>query len=313
MNEPSRTLAMGWSVWAMLLGLAALWGGSFFFFKVMIDGGLPPFLIVLGRVGLAAVMLTIWLLAKGDYPLMSCSAWRDFVILGLLNNVLPFSMIVIGEQRISSGLASILNATTPIFTIIVAHFLTDTEKLSNHKILGIIFGFAGVATLVGPDITQFGRGLGGQAACLVAAICYAFAGVFGRRFRGMPPIKVATGQMTASTIVLIPIVLIFEKPWTVPMPDIQVWGAMIGIALFCTVIAYILYFRILAVAGATNLALVTFLLPISALLLGWGFLGETITLRSMLGMVIIGFGLAAIDGRLLRWVATNWCYKRLSD
>ena len=233
--------------------------------------------------------------------------------MGLLNNVLPFSMIVIGEQRISSGLASILNATTPIFTIIVAHFLTDNERLSKNKILGIVFGFFGVAALVGPDITHLGGSLGGQAACLIAAICYAFAGVFGRRFRGMPPIKVATGQITASTVLLIPLVLIFEQPWTLPMPGLQVWGAMIGIALFCTVIAYILYFRILATAGATNLALVTFLLPISAILLGWGFLGETITLRSIFGMAMIGFGLAAIDGRPLKWLVARQISRKLND
>lgn len=297
---------MDWSAWAMLLGLAALWGGSFFFVKVMVDGGLPPFLIVLGRVGLAAAILNIWLLVKGDYLPVSWSAWRDFIIIGLLNNVLPFSMIAFGEQRISSGLTSILNATTPIFTIIVAHFLTDTEKFSNYKILGIVFGFLGVAALVGPDITQFGSGLVGQAACLSAAICYAFASVFGRRFRGMPPIKIATGQVTASTAVLIPIVLIFEKPWTLPMPGLYVWGSMIGIALFCTVVAYVLYFRILAVAGATNLALVTFLLPITALLLGWSVLGETITWRSIIGMAMIGIGLAAIDGRIPNWFAKKY-------
>lgn len=281
----------------MLLSLAALWGGSFFFFKVMIDGGLPPFLIVLGRVGLAALMLNVWLLAKRDYLPKSMSVWRSFFVLGLLNNVLPFSLIVIGEERISSGLASILNASTPIFTIIVAHFLTDNERLSKNKIVGILFGFFGVATLVGPDLSHLGGGLWGQAACLAAAICYAFASVYGRQFRGMAPIKIATGQITASTIVLIPVVFIFEKPWILPMPGLEVWGAMIGIALICTVIAYILFFRILAMAGATNLALVTFLLPVSALLLGWGFLGETITLRSIFGMTMIGVGLAAIDGR----------------
>ena len=306
----SRSVApvMGGREWIMLVALATLWGGSFFFFKVMLNGHLPPFLIVLGRVGLAAVMLNIWLLAKREYMPISLIAWRDFIIMGLLNNVAPFSLIVLGEQRISSGLASILNATTPIFTIIVAHWLTDTEKLSGPKIFGIIIGFIGVAVLVGSGAISgsYGTDVTGELACLIAAISYAFAGVFGRRFRGMNPIKVATGQITGSTLVLIPIVLIFEHPWTLPMPGTDVWGAMVGIALLSTVIAYILYSRILAVAGATNLLLVTFLLPISALLLGWGLLGENIALRSIIGMAIIGLGLAAIDGRFLTWARRNW-------
>lgn len=306
---------MGGREWVMLLSLATLWGGSFFFFKIMINGGLPPFLIVLARVGLAATMLNLWLLARRDYLPVTLKLWRDFIVLGLLNNVAPYALIVIGEQRISSGLASILNATTPIFTIIVAHFLTETEKLSGYKLFGIISGFIGVTVLVGPDIFS---GLNehailGQAACLVAALSYAFAAVFGKRFRGIAPLKIATGQITASTLILIPIVLIFEHPQTLKMPNIQVLGAMIGIALFCTVIAYILYFRILATAGATNLLLVTFLLPVSALLLGWGLLNETITIRSIIGMAILGFGLAAIDGRPLIYCRKLRSHERQVD
>jgi drug/metabolite transporter (DMT)-like permease len=189
---------------------------------------------------------------------------------------------------------------TPIFTVLVAHILTTNEKLTRGKFVGVMAGLAGVAVLIGPGaLAAIGRkDTIGEMACLGAAFVYAFAGIFGRRFKGMSPIKVATGQLTGSTIVLIPIVALADRPWTLPAPDAVVWGALIGIALLCTVLAYILYFRILAAAGATNLLLVTFLIPISAILLGSLVLGEALTVRDFAGMTMIGVGLACIDGRL---------------
>lgn len=227
--------------------------------------------------------------------------------MGLLNNVIPFTLIVVGETHIASGLASILNATTPIFTVLAGHWLTANERLTWGKIVGVVAGFAGVAVLIGPAALA-GLGSGdilGEAACLLAAVSYAFAGIYGRRFRGLDPIKVATGQVTGSTLVLIPLVLLVDHPWTLPMPGTGVWGAMIGIAVLCTVIAYILYFRILATAGATNLLLVTFLLPASALLLGCLVLSESIEPRAFGGLALIGLGLAAIDGRLVSYISAR--------
>lgn len=299
--------SMGAREWLMLVTLAIVWGGSFFFYKITLNGGLPPFLVVLARVGLAAMVLNIWLFVRGESLPRSPFVWRDFIVMGIINNVIPFSLIVFGEQRISGGLASILNATTPVFTIIVAHFLTKTERLSGLKLLGIVCGFSGVVIIVGPEAmsSSYGRDIFGEIACLVAAISYAFAGVFGRRFSHMKPMTIATGQITASSMILIPIVLIFEHPWSLPIPAIHVWEAVAGLALLSTVVAYILYFRILSRAGATNLLLVTFLMPVSAILLGWGFLGEGITLHSVVGMAVIGLGLAAIDGRLFAVVKRN--------
>ena len=267
---------MGAREWILLLILFVLWGGSFFFFKILVDQ-VPPFSVVLGRVGLAAGALNLFLVAKGDPMPSTRRLWRQFFVTGTLNNVVPFTLIAFGETRIASGLASILNATTPLFTLIAAHFLTAAERLTWAKAVGVLLGFLGVAVLVGPDaLSGLGRGdLLGEAACLLAALTYGFAGIYGRRFGDVPPLKVATGQITASTIILLPIA-----------------------ALLSTALAYMLYFRILAVAGATNLLLVTFLLPISALLLGMLVLGETITGRAIIGMLLIGTGLAAIDGRL---------------
>lgn len=191
--------AMGGRDWIMLLALAALWGGSFFFFKVLV-ATLPPFTVVLGRVGLAAVFLNLWLVLRRDYMPASPRLWADFTVMGVLNNVIPFSLIVFGETRISSGLASILNATTPMFTVLVAHMLTANEKLTRGKLAGVVVGLAGVAVLVGPRaLAGMGReNAVGEVACLGAAFIYAFAGIYGRRFKGISPIKVATGQLQAA-------------------------------------------------------------------------------------------------------------------
>jgi drug/metabolite transporter (DMT)-like permease len=219
--------------------------------------------------------------------------------MGILNNVVPFTLIVWGEIPISSGLASILNATTPIFAVLLAHALTHNEKITWNKGIGVLFGFFGVAVLIGTSaIAGIGSAdVAGEIACLCAALSYGFAGIYGRRFKGIPALKVATGQITGSTLVLIPVTALIDHPWTLPMPSAHVFEAWIGIAVFSTALAYVIYFRILALAGATNLLLVTFLLPISALLLGVFFLDETITLQAVVGMTLIGMGLAAIDGR----------------
>ena len=301
-----RPLHMGAREWALLAVLSALWGGSFFFFKVLV-ATLPPFTVVLGRVGIAAIVLNLLLLARRDPMPKSLRLWGAFFVMGFLNNVVPFTLIVFGETRISSGLASVLNATTPIFAVLAAHALTDNEKLTWPKGVGVLFGLLGAAVLIGPTALAGMAGSDnlGEMSCLGAALVYALAGLYGRRFRGIASLKIATGQITASTIVLIPITLLVDRPWRLPFPHLQVWAAFLGIALLSTALAYLIYFRILAVAGATNLLLVTFLLPISALLLGAAFLGETITPQAIGGMALIGVGLAAIDGRLWRMVHTS--------
>ena len=289
---------MGAPEWIALLALSTLWGGSFFFYKVLV-AELPPFTVVLGRVSIAALALHLLLLARGDPLRLTAPLWGSFLVLGLLNNVIPFSLIAFGEMRISSGSASILNATTPIFTILVAHLLTHDEKFTAPKGLGVLCGFLGVTVLIGPSaFSSLGRGdLLGDASCLLAAMVYGFGAIYGRRFKAIPPLKIATAQVTAATFILIPLAGLVDRPWTLPMPSPGAWAALLAIALLSTALAYLLYFRILAVAGATNLVLVTFLLPGSALALGALFLHETITLRALIGLLLIGLGLAAIDGR----------------
>ena len=297
---------MGAPEWLALFALSGLWGGSFFFFKVLV-AELPPFTVVLGRVGIAALALNLLLWIRRDPLRLTAAQWGPFLFLALINNVIPFSLIAFGEIRINSGEAAILNATTPIFTILVAHFATRDEKLTPARSLGVVFGFLGAAVLIGPQaLSSLGRGnLVGDGACLLAAAVYGLGAIYGRRFKGMPPLKIATGQVSAATVILLPLAGLVDRPWMLPLPSPGAWMALLALALLSTALAYLLYFRILAVAGATNLVLVTFLLPGSALILGAVVLDETVTGAARAGMALIGLGLAAIDGRPLR-TARRW-------
>lgn len=295
--------AMGWREWALLIALSVLWGGSFFFVGVAV-AELPTFTIVALRVMLAAMALLLFLKVAGVAIPRSGAAWRAFFAIGLLNNVIPFSLIVWGQAHIASGLAAILNATTPLFTVLVAHCFTADEKLTPPRASGVAIGFAGVVVMIGPAALHEARtDLLAQLACLGAAVSYAFAGVYGRRFRrlGLAPLQTAFGQVAASSLVLVPLALLVERPWTPPLPGLPTWAAIAALAVLSTALAYALYFRILARAGATNVLLVTFLVPVSAILLGAAVLGERLQPRGFAGMALIGLGLAAIDGRLARW------------
>jgi drug/metabolite transporter (DMT)-like permease len=298
--EPSRAPVMGATEWTLLLALSTIWGGSFFLGKVALSG-LPPLTVALGRVGVAALALNLAVLTGGGRMLGDARAWRAFFAMGALNNLVPFSLILWGQTRIASGLASILNATTPLFAILVAHLLTRDERMTGNRLAGVLIGLAGVAAMVGPDALGHGGGLAGELACLGAALSYAFAGVYGRRFRamGLPPLVTAAGQVTATTAMLLPLAAVVDRPWTLPAPGVPVLAAVLTLALLCTALAYVLYFRILAAAGATNLLLVTLLVPAGAILLGATFLGERLAPRHVAGMTLIALGLAAIDGRPL--------------
>lgn len=292
---------MGAADWGLLMLLSVLWGGSFFFVEVAV-ADLPTFTLVWLRVALAALVLYAGMRVFGLGMALDGRAWRAFLIMGLLNNAIPFTLIVLGQTQISSSLASILNATTPLFTVLVAHVGTPDEKAGWAKIGGVLIGLAGVAVMVGPDALQgLTVHVWGQLAILGAALSYAAAGVFGRRFArlGVKPTQTACGQLIASSLMLLPLVLLVDRPWSLPVPGITVLSAVIGLAVLSTSLAYVLYFRLLASSGATNLLLVTFLIPISAILLGILVLGETLEVRHLTGMAFIGLGLAAIDGRLL--------------
>ena len=297
---PAR-LSLSATDWLLLVFLSILWGGSFFFAKIAVDE-LPPLTLALGRVGIAAALLAV---LAGRAGLVSLArAWPAFAVLGLLNNVIPFTLIFWGQTHIPSGLASIFNATTPIFTALIAHFATRDEKLDAAKLVGVTTGFVGVVAMLGPEVLgDIGVGLWAQLACLVAAVSYAVAGIWGRRLARLPAVTVAAGQLIAASVVLAPLAMLVDQPWRLAMPSPAALAALLALAVLSTALAYVIYFRILARAGATNLLLVTFLIPVSAILLGTAVLGERLAPHHFAGIAIIAVGLAAIDGRPARIVA----------
>lgn len=291
---------MGAAEWGQLLLLSLIWGGSFFLIAIAVTD-LPVLTIVNARIGVAALVLWAFVLMSGRQVPRDPGLWLAFLVMGLLNNIIPFGLIVWGQTAIPSGLASILNATTPLWTVIISALLLSDEAATPVKLAGVVLGLGGVAVMIGLDtLAGLGHDVLPQLAILGAAISYGFAGVFGRRFRamGVDPIVTAAGMVTASTLTLAPLTLMVDG-----LPDLgtpaRIWLAVLVLGVLCTGLAYVLYFRILAKAGATNLSLVTFMVPISAILLGWLFLDEVLGPAHLLGMAMIAAGLALIDGRLI--------------
>lgn len=286
--------------WLLIGLLAFIWGGSFLFGRILMIEW-PPFTVVFLRVFIAAITLWVFVIFTArKFPTQS-KILSAILIMGILNNVIPFSLILIGQQEIGSGLAAVVNAMTPIWTLIIANQFTTDEKFSTNKVLGICFGFMGVATLIGADFIQgLTASAWAQGAVLGATISYGFAGVWGKRFKGQDPIIISTGQLTASSIVMLPIIFLTEDPFSISTPDLEMIIALLGLAIVCTAFAYVLFFKILSDVGATNVSLVTFLVPVSAIVLGIFWLGETLTLSNIIGMILIIIGLSLVDGRILK-------------
>jgi drug/metabolite transporter (DMT)-like permease len=289
---------MNRSDWLALVTLSLLWGGSFFFVEVAL-AGLPALSVVWGRVALATVLLGMALRLMGVAP-PKPAVWPALLVMGLLNNAVPFTLFALAQGQITGSLAAILNATTPLFTVLVAHVATRDERLSRAKVAGLALGFGGVIVMMaGAEVA--GDNLA-KLACLGAAVSYALASVWGRRFRqiGLAPVATAFGQVAASTLLILPLWMWIDQPWLLPMPEWRVVGAMVGIAGLSTALAYLVYFRLLATAGATNVSLVTFLIPVSAMLLGVVILAERLAPLHLVGFALIAAGLMAIDGRIGR-------------
>ncbi|RUM24269.1 DMT family transporter [Rhizobium vallis] len=289
--------------WGLLVLLGLIWGGSFFFARIAVQH-VPPLTLVFLRLLLAALALHVYIAGRFDIYSILQARWREFLILGLINNALPHALIFFGQTRIGAGLAAILNATTPIWTVIIANHFTSDEKLSSAKIAGCLFGLAGTIVLIGPGISiSANSGAAPLWALLLpvlAAVSYGFAATYGKRFRDVPAPVTSAGQLTASSLIALPLSLLADRPWTLAAPPLDAILAVLALALLSTAFAYILYFRIMAAAGATNASLVTLLVPPSAILLGFLFLGERLSLAEFAGMALIGFGLVILDGRAYR-------------
>lgn len=284
--------------WSLLAVLSVLWGGSFFFNGAALRE-LPPLTLVFLRVALGAAILLPLLGMQGIGFPKGVQGWKPFVAIGLLNNVIPFSLIVIGQTFIPSGLASILNATTPLFAVMVMATAGE-ETLQARRVAGVALGLAGVIILRGWGIeTRPGQGLG-ILVCLGGALSYGFAALAARRLlKDSPPLGTATFQLMASTVMMAIVAGAVEQPWRLAVPSVTTWFAVLGLAGLSTALAYIVFFQIIRRSGATNVMLVTLLIPVTAIFLGWLALGEPISMREIAGAIIIGSALLVIDGRVL--------------
>jgi len=295
-------MPMSASQWALLILLSILWGGSFFFVGVAVKE-LPPLTLVLARVAIAALALAPLVWAAGLKLPTTVAGWTPFIGMAILNNVVPFVLVAAGQKQVASSIAAVLNASTPVWSLLIAHAFTTDEKLRANKLIGALLGLVGVAALVGPE-TLFGSHatVFGMLCVLGSAIFYGFSALWGRRLRGKPPLLTTFCQLTCASLMLLPITLAVDMPWTLAAPSLHVVGSILGLALLSTALAYIIFFRILTVSGPTNAMLVTLLVPVTAIAAGVLILGETLLMRHIIGALVIGSGLIVIDGRALSWL-----------
>lgn len=286
--------------WALLALLSILWGGSFLFAGIAVRD-LPPLVIVMARVVIAAAaIMPLHLALQGSLP-RSLRTWGDFAAMSMLNNVIPFTLIVTGQTMIASGLASVINATTPLFTVLILAALRE-EALVWRKIAGLLIGLAGVAVIRGLDLASGDAQSVGILLCLGAAVSYGFAGLWAkRRLKGIAPLTSATCQLACSSLIMVPLALLFSTPAAIAAASTQSWWAILGLAVLSTAIAYIVFFRIVERAGPAVVMLVTMLIPVSAILMGHVVLDEVLSARELFGAIIIGAALLVIDGRIMAW------------
>lgn len=288
--------------WGLLMLLGLVWGGTFFFGKVALALW-PPFTVVLGRIVIGALLLNLVVVLSGHRLPREGDAWRALFVMGLLNSVIPFCLIVSGQTQITSGLAAILYATTSLFTVLLAPLFVAQERLTPARLLGVGLGLTGVIIMLGPEaLRDPGSATLAKLAVLGGSVSYALAAIWGRRLRGIPSPVAAAGQLSVAAVVMLPLTLLVDRPWTLPPPTPQVIGAILGLGVLSTMVGYLLYFTILRRAGSVNTSLVTLLVPPSALLLGAIFLGEATTGLEIAGLALIALGLLVIDGRVWRGV-----------
>jgi drug/metabolite transporter (DMT)-like permease len=295
-NTPPKLDA---AAWAMLLALSVLWGGSYLYVKVAL-AELPPITIVALRVVIGGAFLVAILRLKGLALPRDPALWRAFGVLALINTLVPFVLIAWGQREISAGLAAILNAATPLWTITLAHFLTADERMNVRRATGVLIGFAGVVVLVGPEaLAGIGTSVAAQLACVLATISYGFALIWARRFRRIDGSVVASGQFICAAPAAVALACLVDRPWSLPVPGQATIAAILALALFSTAFGYLVYFRLMQRSGAGNASLVTMLIPPSAMLLGSLFLDERPEPVGLAGFAMIAVGLAIVDGRVV--------------
>jgi len=295
-------MTMSRQAWLLLLALSAIWGASFLFIEIALRA-MGPITLVFFRVAIASVTLGLYAFFT-KLPVPTARAfWFGTFVMGFLNNAIPFTFIAYGQLSITGGMASIINANTAFFGVIVAAAFLPSERLSWRRLSGVILGVAGVVIVVGPaELLRFDVAQIGQLAVVIATLSYAFASVWGRlRLQGYDGTITAFGTALCATVMLSGIMLVAEG-----VPDFAITGELlmvaIGLGVIGTAGAYMIYFKILALAGASNLMLVTIIVPIFAVSLDALVLGQLVSGREVIGFVVIALGLAIMDGRLLSYL-----------
>lgn len=289
--------AMGMREWAMLVAVGALFGSSFLFVNVAVDS-VSPLTLAAARALLAAPIVWLVLKAGGQRLPRPGRDWVPLLVIGALTGAFPFAMIAYGQVHISSGVAGILFGTIPMLTIVVSHFLTPDERISPDKVVGGVVGLAGVVLVIGPEaLMGLGAELAGQAATLLAALSYTLGAIYGRLRANVPAPLQAAGQTIGGALILVPLSLVFDAPWSLAPSDSALM-ALLAMALLSTALPSLLFFSLIRRAGATNASLATFLMPVTAVALGAAVLGERISLEALGGLALILVGAALVNGRL---------------
>lgn len=285
--------------WLRIVALGFLWGSSFLYAELLLRY-LNPLMIVFLRVGLAGLILLLICLIKRFPVTLTGKDLTNICVMGALNNVIPFSLIVWGQQTTTGGLASIINASTAFFSILLAALLIPQERLTWNRIGGVIIGVAGVAIAVGAtNLLQFSENNTGAYLILLATVSYAFAGVWAKlRMQNLPSLVSATGMLVTSAIMMVPLLFVTGTFQFLPI-DLHVFSLALQFAVICSVFAYLLYFKILETTGAGNLLICTIIVPPSAILLEVLILDEVIGLNELAGLLIVTIGMVVLDGRLL--------------
>jgi drug/metabolite transporter (DMT)-like permease len=290
---------MNWQNFSWLLFLAALWGPSFLFIKVAV-ADIPPLTLVVGRVGLASLVLYLILRLGGRNLPKFGFIWKHFAVVGFFSNALPFVLFSWGEQYIDSALAAILNGTTPLFTIVLAHFFIADDRLTPVKVMGTLLGFAGLVLLIAPSL--FGSVQAttwGLIAVAIAAASYGVGIVYTRKnLRGLPPLVGPTTQLTMATIYLLPLSIFIEQPYRLPFPSWPALGSLLALSILGTALAFVVYYRVIEKTSATYVSMVTYLVPVFGVILGVLVLNERLDWNAYAGCALILMGVMIVNGVL---------------
>ena len=295
-------------IFLWIVFLAALWGPSFLFIKIAV-AEIPPLTLVVGRVGIGAVLIYLVLRLRGRNLPRFGPVWKHFAVMAFFQNALPFALFNWGEQHIDSALAAILNGTTPLFTILLAHIFVEDDRLTMDKLLGVVVGFAGLLTLIAPSLFEgFQATTWGLLAVTLAAASYGIAIVYSRlNLRGLPPLVAPTAQLSLATLYMLPLSLLIEQPFRLPGPSLNAIGSLLALAIFGTAMAFVVYYYVLERTSATNISMVTYLVPIFGVILGVVVLSEQLRWNAYAGCILILLGVMVVNGffKSIGWRVAN--------